>query len=363
MKTIKFFKRLAALLGFLGRPILKAAAASPAALLELVYGRATIAQPTCANHSPVVKQRETVAKPAEAAKAVAVPAPVVVATDVAGSAARAPVVVAVSVSTGLGVSERVRTCTVMSGGLTMGAIWVYLYPDRGIARRVFKILNKELARALGWERYYYPDVPYDPAEGTETIMDALRAEVARQLDTRKQGQKGKHHKVDNKTDAAPAAVVESVNQKQRPAAPTRAADASSGMHPEAVHAKQSREQGGTREKAQAQAPVVFPPTVPEIVMPASKRRVEGQCYEGVVTQAGRTQRTGSKGRYETFCLTLHDGKKEIPLFGAELERQSTDMGLRPGEKVSVIYMGVQKIGTGEDAYTKNLYQIQRTHNA
>lgn len=383
MKTIKFFKSLAAVLGILARPVLKTVAGAPAALLEFVYRRSTHSRPSVgltsavrelvyrkvanaqharANLRPVVNQQVTAGAPTDHAKPMVGPMSLVAATDGTGAVTAAPALLAAALPAGPWVSERVRTCDVWSGGLKMGVIWVYLYPDRGIARRVFKVLDKGLARALGWERYFYPDVPFKPSEGVEGIMDALRAEVAQQLDRRKQGERGKHQKVDNKSGAAPVAVVDSVKLKHKPT-PNGVVDSDTGMRSDGAPAKQGRGPEGTRAKVQTQAPVEVPPTVPEVVVPAARRRVEGQRYEGVVTQAGRTNRTGSEGRYETFCLTLHDGKREIPLFGAELERQSTDMGLRPGEKVSVIFMGVQKIGSGKDAYTKNLYQIQRTQSA
>ncbi len=94
----------------------------------------------------------------------------------------------------------------------------------------------------------------------------------------------------------------------------------------------------------------------------AQRRVRGDEYQGVVTTAGLTLRNGPDGGpYRTYCLTLNDGIREVPLFGMELERQACDQRIRPGDRVRVIYLGrepLQLPGRSRPSY-KNLYQLTR----
>lgn len=256
----------------------------------------------------------------------------------------------------LPVSDRVRTSTVVASGMTMGVLWLYLYPTESKARRVFKVLDAGLARALGFSRYYYPDVPYDPVEGTDRIMGDFKKLVACQLDRRpasagvRSPKEVKPQKVRAEADQgrkvrdalaalAPKASLQDDRAEQQPASPVRKAQ---------------------EHDARPQS-TSFESTVPDVVAPAHMRKVRGSEQVGVITSSGVTQRPdGRGGSYKTFCLTLHDGSVELPMFGVELERQARDLGLRVGEKVRVVSMGRQTVD-GEDGskFRKNLYQVTR----
>lgn len=255
----------------------------------------------------------------------------------------------------LAVADRVMTLDLYSGKLRMGVLWLYLYPEKKIARRVFKVLDKELAKALRFEKYYYEDVLFDASHGCEQIMQQFQDEVRRQLDKRtasKTRSRIEAPTVQQTASAVPRkAPIQEAAKLVPPAPPTVV---STPVLPQPVASVKPVE-----TPVVIQAPVQ-PASAPAVVVPTHKRQVQGDVYKGVVTQAGLTQRSGKRGPYSTFCLTLHDGAREIPLFGAELARQVSDQGIAPGERVQVVFMGQQPIpnGSGESTY-KNLYQVTR----
>ena len=94
--------------------------------------------------------------------------------------------------------------------------------------------------------------------------------------------------------------------------------------------------------------------------------VQHEAYQGVVTSVGRTNRTGPDGAsYNTFCLTLNDGVREIPLFGTELERLSVEQRVAPGVRVRIVFMGkvlTEIPGKNRPAF-RNLYQLERVEQS
>jgi hypothetical protein len=255
----------------------------------------------------------------------------------------------------LAVADRVMTLDLYSGKLRMGVLWLYLYPEKKIARRVFKVLDKELAKALRFEKYYYEDVPFDASHGCEQIMQQFQDEVRRQLDKRTASKTRSRIEAPTVQQTASAVPRKApIQEAAKFVAPPPQTVVSTPVPPQPVASVKAVE-----TPVVMQAPVQ-PAAAPAVVMPSHKRQVQGDVYKGVVTQAGLTQRTGKRGPYSTFCLTLHDGAREIPLFGAELARQVSDQGIAPGERVQVVFMGQQPIpsGSGESTY-KNLYQVTR----
>lgn len=223
----------------------------------------------------------------------------------------------------VGVSDRVKTASIHGpGGVLLGVLWVYTYPNQGTAKRLFKVLDRGLARALGRDRYFFPDVPFEPKRGVDAIMSGLRGEVAKLLDQRKPIRKERPAK------AQPAMAVNPVAEPPAQAVPAPARTA--------------------------------PDPVRSIVAPTHRRQVMGEVFAGRVTLAGLTNKQGKDGPYKTFCLTIHDGAKEIPLFGAELERQAVDLKIQAGDKVRVVFMGKQPVEIpGKPTSFKNLYQVTR----
>ena len=246
------------------------------------------------------------------------------------------------------VADRVKTVELCAGHLVLGVMWIYMYPELKIARRVFKVQDRLLANALGWNRWYYPDVPFDGKVSIEDIVKAFHTEVSRQLDQRiVQAEKARtKERISQERRAAQAAAKAEVGTSA-PAAQVaeepKAAKPPAASAPKAEFA-QSRSDTGCNS-----------------VAPAHKRQVIGEAVAGTVTQAGMTRKLNGDGSsYNTFCLTIHDGVREIPLFGTELGRLIADQGIRAGEKINVVFMGKQRMSSeGEQPRFKNLYQVTR----
>jgi len=234
-----------------------------------------------------------------------------------------------------GVAERVQTAELIGqGGLQLGVMWAYLYHEKRIVRRVFKVTNRALASALKRERWYMEDVDFDPLVGIGPIMDQMGRECAKLLNQPSQPT------VREKT------VVKPKPQSIKPVV------AAAPVAPALV------------AQVEKPAPMLKPAPVaeviaPTVVMPNHSRAVKGQIYAGTVTTAGMTTRSGASGPYQTFCLTIHDGTRETPLFGAELQRQAKDMQIRPGENVKVVFMGQEAFDMGGKQSYRNLYQVSR----
>lgn len=227
------------------------------------------------------------------------------------------------------IAQRVWTAELFGkGGLKLGVLWVYTYPDKGMARRVFKVTNRALASALKRERWYMDDVTFDPLIGVRPILDQMGRDCAMLM---------------NQPGQAP--VREKTAAKSKPM----------GTKPVAATATTTKAPAVQAAKATAVAETISP----TIVTPNHSRAVKGQIYAGRVTTAGMTNRGGYGGNapYQTFCLTIHDGKVETPLFGAELQRQASDMQIQPGDQVRVVYMGQEDLPNGK---TRNLYQVTKS---
>lgn len=216
-----------------------------------------------------------------------------------------------------------------------GYAWVYLYEQEGLARRVLKIHDKHLAKLIclpDESRYFFKDVAYDAKKGevgTNEIERAFISEIQALLN-RRGGRKEREPYV---VQSAPAsAKVESATVQGAPQ-----------MGPAPV----------TPPQPEPVAPIVHKPV---------NRSVEGEVHIGTVVGAGMTQKTDGKGEtYQTFCLTLNDGVREVPLTGAEMMRLCRDQNIRVGDKVKVVDMGRMdvRVPGAKMARWKNLYQLTR----
>ncbi|MDO8279821.1 MAG: hypothetical protein Q7T63_17055 [Burkholderiaceae bacterium] len=242
----------------------------------------------------------------------------------------------------LATADRVRTAQLCGPhGIVLGMMWLYLYPEQGIARRVFKVTDPQLIRAFNKDRFYFADVPYEPATGSKALLDKLHTECSVLLGRRR---------------------IDDREKRQSNARAPRAGSASAVVAAPAPAAKPDVRAVQPAAVAPAVAPTQAPaPAEASAVAPAARRRVSGDVYKGIVTVAGPTRRGTGKDSYETFCLTINDGVREIPLFGNELQRQAADLNIQQGEKVKVVFMGKQQTtvpGSNRPSY-KNLYQLTR----
>lgn len=245
------------------------------------------------------------------------------------------------------VADRVKTVDLYAGKLLFGVMWIYMYPESEKARRVLKIQDHHLAQALGWDRWYYTDVPFNATHGIDDIVKTFHAEVSRQLNKRVE-------------QAEKARAKERLKQEQKASQVAVKAEASSAAPvPQVVEQQPAKPTAAPAPKAEVSQPRAE--SASSVIAPANKRHVKGETVSGTVTLAGMTKKLKDDGSsYNTFCLTIHDGVREIPLFGTELGRLVADMEIHAGEKINVVFMGKQKMSAeGEPARFKNLYQITR----
>ncbi len=309
--------------------------------LDAIYGAPQIARSM--PDAPVVKQAVPVF-PRDFQPTVQLAVPIATAqADALPTAAKVTVEPSVQKAkplANLAIADRVRTAQLYGPqGVVFGMMWLYLYPDLGIARRVFKVTDRHLIKLLDRDRFYFADVPYDPAMGYKVLLDKLHAECSVLLGKRRTDQREKRQSGVRTPRAAQAPAVVQASSPVRAVepipVPAPTAVPVAAAPPQAVEATQ--------------------------VAPAARRRVNGDEYKGIVTVAARTRRGSGTDSYETYCLTINDGAREIPLFGNELERQAADLKIKPGDKIKVIFMGKQQTtvpGSTRPSY-KNLYQLTR----
>lgn len=237
-------------------------------------------------------------------------------------------------------SDRICTAQLVGPhGIVFGVMWLYLYPRLGIARRVMKVTDPALAKALHRDRFVFKEVAIDANGGSRGMLDQLHTECLAVLNRRKSRQRAQ-------APVTPGQGKQSHAIRNGGPPQLRLAAAV----PTGVSAALERPSTDLVDDVSCarQVPVL--------------RRVRGDQYQGVVTTAGLTVRNDADGSpYRTYCLTVNDGVTEVPLFGMELERQACDLRIRPGDRVRVIYMGREPLhlpGQARPSY-RNLYQLTR----
>ena len=225
--------------------------------------------------------------------------------------------------------------------LPIGKAWVYLYPDLKLAKRVLKIQDRHLAKFVcgpGEDRYFFRDVEYIEQRGTKEIAEKFIIEIQALLRSKKAIQENK------------PVVVQAV---QLPAKPVVAKSVADVAPPKPVEPARPPVQ----EPVRVQPPVAVQAEQPKPV----NRTVKGQSFSGAVVAAGMARKNGPSGSYETFCVTLNDGVREVPFNGVEIERQIRDLGIRVGENIRIVDMGkIETVVPGvANPRPKNLYQVTR----
>jgi|JI10StandDraft_1071094.scaffolds.fasta_scaffold211497_3 hypothetical protein len=220
--------------------------------------------------------------------------------------------------------------------LPFGKAWMYLYKDQKLAKRVLKIQNSHLAKVIcgpGEDRYFFKDVEYLEEQGTQAIQDQFIKEI-QQLLYRKKA-----------TQEAPVVVKVAAPPATAPVVQT----------PVAQMANVQRPLDPVRQQLPVRSMEQPAPSKPV------NRSVKGAEHIGTVVSAGKTTKVGPNGTYETFCVTLNDGFRELPFNGAEIERLCRDMGIQVGERIKVVDMGKMDVYVPGVANPrqKNLYQITR----
>ncbi len=243
----------------------------------------------------------------------------------AASAAAGPDVPAPEPMARLAAARQVRAAKLIGPRGMVGLMWLHLYPEQGFASRVLKVTDRHLAKALRKYYFSFGDVPFDPAAGFVSLFDAMRAECEKVLEGR--AGKVRVKQIHTRSEShLPPSVNPGVRKALAPARPEHAVALGKGCAAAGIPA------------------------------------LQGESYEGVVTSAGRTSIVGPDGvSYNTFCLTLSDGLREMPLFGTELERQFAGLGLRAGERARIAFMGkvlTEVPGKNRPAF-RNLFHLAR----
>lgn len=216
-----------------------------------------------------------------------------------------------------------------------GKAWIYLYKDAKIARRLLVIQDTHLARIVcgpGEHRYFFKDVEYLAERGTNDIVAEFMKEIQALL--------RKKRVVDQNVQPVPQASPVKVAKPSQPC-PAEITT------PVAPAAQTPNKPAAPKEQKAATKPV--------------NRSVTGQGFVGIVVDAARTTKQGPEGPYNTFCLTLNDGSRELPFNGAEVERLCRDLKIQVGERVKVVDMGKMDVTVPgvKHPRQKNLFQITR----
>lgn len=294
------------------------------------------------------------------------------------------------------IASRVLTMNLVAQtGMPIGVAWLYLYADQKVARRVVKFEQgkfakheqAEIARAVCGSkknRYYFADVTYEPEKGVKLLVDGFVSDIKDLL-----GRKAKNVVPDVQSVRASASVDMPRHRDQKPAVKPSAETASTvptqpvapvntavrqpdQLRPvESVDEQIARALSALRTNA-PESPAIQQPSNQLEQTPHAQRRapvqvdrtVQGTTHVGTIVQSGLTTKRGSEGTYQTFCLTVHDGTKEVPLTGVEIQRQAGDLKLVLGDKVKIVDMGRQpfdKPGGGQG--WRNLYQVSLLERA
>lgn len=270
-----------------------------------------------------------------------------------------------------------RVCTfnlVASTGLPIGVGWLYLYAEQKTARRVVKFEQMDIARAVcGGKktRYYFSDVPYNPENGIKSMQEAFVGEIKSLLN-----RKAQSVVLAAKDVRASASVEMPRHRDPKPVSKEPASVYVPTPMPEPVQlVQETAESQAERALAtlRAAVPAKAAGGVSDQAEEATRTRqtpvnvdrtVQGITHNGTVVQSGFTQKTGNEGSYQTFCLTIHDGKKEVPLTGVEIQRQASDLKLAIGDSVRIVDMGRQtfEMPSGKQGW-RNLYQVSLIERA
>lgn len=230
--------------------------------------------------------------------------------------------------------------------VSVGRVWLYLYPEKQIIRRVFRVEDPQVRAILRMRKssYYMTDVKWDPADGDHAIErirqqaadDVVRlvTSASNERDTKdSRGSVSRTRKVTPAISIAPPAPAEKEVVK---------AAVAEALPPKAPEP----------EPQATVAPRVSATPVPA---PVPTHPVAGEAREGVIVEMGKTPRQGNGGTYEAFCVKLEVNGVHIPYYGVELEREVFERQAKPGDRVRITLMDRMAIGQGR---TKNLFKVE-----
>lgn len=229
--------------------------------------------------------------------------------------------------------------------------YLHIFREDRVVKRSLKIQDPHLARLLckpNSNKILLDDVKLDGEAKIDELKRELEAEVRTLVSRNSSGSSPKNKR--DKQGLNDVKVAPEPKEVPKPVAPTPAPVTEAPAPPPTVR------------------PVAPPVTEQAAVEPQPDsepkrvhRPVTGVPHVGQIVSAEKTTKTGANGPYTTFCVTLHDGRVEIPFTGAEIERLYRQQNLRVGDHVRIVSMGRQSIDIPgkEGKAWKNLFQITK----
>lgn len=237
----------------------------------------------------------------------------------------------------------------------VGVIHLRLFQAEGVMKREIVIQEPKLRALLQGRRHELPDAKVTPGSGYEDIkLESVK--LAENLINTKGNLKLRESKPAVAETAKPKVVVKEVNppmearQPQRveppppPPAPPAPREESAPVAPQAP---------AYRERAAQSSAPVTQAYVPSVEV--------GVAFEGELVSAG-SQRVTPHNRpaYEVFEARVLVGGVEVPLRGAELEREIDRLGIQAGDHVSITPMGKVPVTLADGRQgSKNVYRVLR----
>lgn len=224
----------------------------------------------------------------------------------------------------------------------VGTLYLRVFYETQTVKRELIIWEPKLKRLLGGRKHELPDVKFESLNGLEPIKDES-IELVESLINERGSEKVKGVKQPKK-----AYPLTRPKEQEAPAKVIPAPLAS----PQAPTPPPAEQRASPVQRTQA--------TMPEQIFVPKAR--EGYTYVGQLLSAGpRLVTPRNRPHYEVFELTIKlDNGAELPLRGAELERELLAAGCELRDRISVTPMGKVPVeltngGRGE----KNLYKVHK----
>lgn len=229
----------------------------------------------------------------------------------------------------------------------VGTIHLRVYFDKKVVESDLIVTAPQLRRILQERRFSLPEMPFDPKVGLDKTIDHLVKQAEETLNKRGQ-------------EMQAAAGVYKPTQTVSLSAARPAKEAKPAENQQAKSHTPRHE-----ERAPAAKPVQKTTALPPDAGPEKKFKPQptvGITFEGVLSAAGvEMQYPKGKEPYEIFEAKVRmDTGVEVPLRGAELERELMRSGVQLGERVAITPQGKVPVtlANGSEG-SKNMYRVQR----
>lgn len=233
----------------------------------------------------------------------------------------------------------------------VGVVHMRVYNASRVVKRELLIHEPVLKGIMKGRRFTLPDAPYDPAKGMDVVKEEtveLAEKLINEIGNRNvKGVKPLKQEPRAKSETSEAKAETRKDKHIQEIAPKGAAQGAP-----AVKSQPAREMRPSKTDISAiPADRVFKPRVST-----------GLTYVGRLKRAQhRTISPPGRSPYETYEATiLMDNGAELPMRGAELEREIELAGCRVGDTVAITPMGKVPVSLpdGKEG-SKNLYKVER----